>query len=62
MMEQEVNIRGFGASLDGCRHGAVTTWDREKRRFTIDFPKDYLHFEGLKVIAEDGATITQREA
>jgi hypothetical protein len=59
-MEQEVNLRNFG--FDGGRSGAITTWDREKRRFTIDFPKDYLHFEGLKILAKDGEVITEREA
>lgn len=63
-MEQEFSIRGFGPpeGYGAGRSGAVTSWNAEKRQFIIEFPKDYLHFQGLKIIAPDGSTITQREA
>jgi len=57
--EQEVNIRGLGP--DGFRDGEITTWNHSTRTFTVHFPEDYLTYQGLEILGENGEIMTMRE-
>jgi len=59
-MEQEVEIRGFGLAegYDTCHQGAVTSWNRETRTFTIQFPEEYLIYRSGLTLAS-GITVDE---